>query len=257
VKALSALFVAWIGLTSHALAEPVAVRFPEGLVHGFLSLSSTDGKVVASGDLTQRVEDGKVTNHLVFRFRDGSVSDELAVYTQQGYFRLLRSKLVQKGPTFKTPLEMTVDATSGRVTVHYKDDDGKEKTEDETLELPADLANGMIIVLLKNIRPAQVPESLSLVVATPKPRIVKLKPTAAETVTFTIAGSPREALHYVIKTDIGGVTGLMAKVLGKMPPDAHVWVLQGEAPAFVRSEAPLFRDGPLWRMDLVSPTWPS
>ncbi|MBI4485154.1 MAG: hypothetical protein HY655_04000 [Acidobacteria bacterium] len=36
---------------------------------------------------------------------------------------------------------------------------------------------------------------------------------------------------------------------------SHVWVLEGEAPAFVKSEAPLFVGGPIWRMELVSPVW--
>lgn len=66
----------------------------------------------------------------------------------------------------------------------------------------------------------------------------------------------RLVFHFnVLKVDIGGVAGLLAPILGKQPPDSHVWVLEGEAPAFVKSEAPLFVGGPMWRMELVSPVW--
>ena len=41
--------------TSVASAEPVVVRHVEGLVHGFLSLRSPEGGVLASGDLIQDV----------------------------------------------------------------------------------------------------------------------------------------------------------------------------------------------------------
>ena len=40
--------------------------------------------------------------------------------------------------------------------------------------------------------------------------------------------------------------------MGKQPPDTHVWVLGGEAPAFVKSEGPLYAGGPIWRIQLAS-----
>jgi hypothetical protein len=59
----------------------------------------------------------------------------------------------------------------------------------------------------------------------------------------------------VIKIDIGGLTGLIAPLVGKQPPDTHVWILQGEAPAFVKAEGPMFLGGPIWRIELASPVW--
>jgi hypothetical protein len=44
-------------------------------------------------------------------------------------------------------------------------------------------------------------------------------------------------------------------LLGKQPSDAHVWILDGDAPAFVRAEQPLYAGGPVWRIDLASPQW--
>src|SRR5262249_19590436 len=88
--------------TATATAEPVRVRFSEGLVHGFLTLRTTDGAAVADGDLIQSARAGRVTTRLVFRFTDRSVRDETAVFTQTGVFRLASVHLVQKGPTTAT-----------------------------------------------------------------------------------------------------------------------------------------------------------
>jgi hypothetical protein len=244
-------------LTATAVtAEPVRVRFAEGLVHGFLALRTTDGKTVADGDLIQTASGGRVTSRLVFRFRDGSLRDETAVFTQRGRFLLVSDHLIQKGPTFKQPLDMKIDRASGRVVVSYTEEDGDQKVEDEQMKLPEDLANGIILTVLKNVRPGAPPPTLSMVAATPKPRLVKLEITAAGTDRFAINAAGRTARHYVVKIDIGGFAGLIAPLVGKQPPDTHVWVLEGAAPAFVKSEGPLHLGGPIWRIELASPTWP-
>jgi hypothetical protein len=102
-----------------------------------------------------------------------------------------------------------------------------------------------------------LPPSVSLVAATPKPRLVKVTMTVAGTEPFSVAGSARKATHYVLKIDIGGIAGVVAPLIGKQPPDSHVWILEGEAPAFVRSQAATFLGGPVWQTDLVSPVWPN
>jgi hypothetical protein len=242
--------------TAPLAAEPVRVRFTEGIVHGFLALRTLDGKTVADGDLIQHARGDRVTSRLVFRFRDGSILDETAIFTQRGRFLLVSDHLVQKGPTFPQPVEMSIDRASGRVIVRYTNEHGEQKVEDERLELPDDLANGMILTLLKNVSPSGTLPTLSMIAVTPKPRLVKLALTAAGTDPFSTGGMTRKAAHYVVKVEIGGVAGVVAPLLGKQPPDSHVWVLGGEAPAFVKSEGPLHLGGPIWRIELVSPAWP-
>jgi hypothetical protein len=234
--------------------EPVAVRYPEGSVHGFLALRTLDGTTLAAGDLTQLARGDRVTIRLVFHFKDGSLHDEEAVFSQRERFRLVSDHLVQKGPAFSQPIEMVIDGTS-RVTVHYADDHGEQKVVVERLDLPPDLANGIIPTLLKNVRPESLPSSVSLVVATPKPRLVKLHFAVAGEDSFSTGGTAHQATHYVVKVEIGGVAGLLAPLVGKQPPDSHVWILGGEAPAFVKSEQPLYLGGPIWRIELVSPIW--
>jgi hypothetical protein len=242
--------------TGVATAEPVAVRHKEGLVHGFLSLRSPDGSFLANGDLIQDSRDSRVTSRLLFHFKDGSLHDETAVFSQRGHFQLISYHLVQKGPAFERPLDMTIDCPTGHVTVRYQNDRGEEKVDDEDLDLPADLANGLIPILLKNVQPDALPSSLSFVAATPKPRLVNIKVAVSDSEPFSIAGSARKATQYVLSVDIGGISGLIAPLVGKQPPDSHVWILEGEAPAFVRSQAPMFMGGPVWQTDLASPVWP-
>lgn len=98
------------------IAEQVRVRHMEGLMHGFLALRALDGKRLADGEMTQIAEGDRI-----FRFKDGSVYDDTTIFSQRGAFRLLSDHLVQRGPSFKQPMETSVKASSGQVTVRFKD----------------------------------------------------------------------------------------------------------------------------------------
>ncbi|HET6178735.1 MAG TPA: hypothetical protein VFE61_17540 [Candidatus Sulfotelmatobacter sp.] len=236
-------------------ASPVTVRYKEGLLHGFLVLSTLEGQAIADGDLTQIAHGDVITSRLVYHFKDRSLQDETTVFSQRRDFRLISYRLVQKGPAFQHPLEMSVATSTGEVTVRYTDN-GTEKVETERLKMPPDLANGLVLTLLKNLAPDAPPLKVSMLVATPKPRMVKVAITAQGSEPFTLGASGRKATHYVLKVDIGGIAGLIAPLLGKQPPDSHVWILGGEAPAFVKSEVLSYFGGPMWRTELTAPTWP-
>src|SRR5215470_16943628 len=170
----SAALVVVIGVVIAAprpSAEPVTVRYLEGLTHGFLSLKTMEGKPLGNGDLIQTVRGNRVTSRLVLHYKDGSVSDETTVFTLQKQFRVLTDRLIQKGPSFKTPLEATMDRSRGLVTVKYTN----EKGEEEKLEFPEDLANGMLMPLAKNFIKGPIPESVSVIAITPKPMLIKVK----------------------------------------------------------------------------------
>jgi hypothetical protein len=198
-----------------------------------------------------------VTSQLVFYFKDGSLHDETAVFSQNGRFRLLSYRLTQKGQSFPRPLDFTLDGKGGRASVRYVDGDGETKVEDERLEkVPPDLANGMVPTLLKNVRADAGQMTLSMLAATPKPLMVKLVVTPTGEEPFSTPGVARKAQHFVIKVDIGGLKGVLASLLGKDPPDTHVWILTGAVPAFMKSEGALYVGGPIWRIELTSPSWP-
>jgi hypothetical protein len=246
--------VSSVGAWAMPPAEQVQVHHTEGLVHGFLALRTLDGTTIADGDLLQSARGMLVTSRLVFHFKDGSLHDETAVFSQRGQLRLISDHVVQKGASFPQPIDLTIDVAKGLVTVR-DDDHGQPKVDAEHLKLPSDLANGLILTMLKNADPAAPPKTVGYVAATPKPRLVKLAISEAGEEPFTIGLSVRKAMHYVLKVDIGGVSGLVAPLVGKQPPDSHVWILGGEAPAFVKSEQPLYNGGPVWRIELVTPVW--
>jgi len=243
-------------LSSRSWAAPVAVRYKEGLTHGFLILSTLDGHHLAVGDLSEVARGNRVTSHLVYHFYDGSLQDETTIFSQRENFRLISYHLIQKGPSFKQPTDLSIETSSGQVTVKYTDDKGNENVESQRMKLPADLANGLVLTLLKNVGTDPPPLEVSMVVSTPKPRLVKLEIRKQGVANFSLAGSKRDAIDFVIQVDIGGISGLLAPWLGKQPPDAHVWIIGGEAPTFVKSEVLAFLGGPIWRTELTSPIWP-
>jgi hypothetical protein len=218
-------------------------------------MRTMDGNIIAEGDLAQTVEGDEVTSRLVFHFKDGSLQDETTVFSQRKSFRLLSDHLIQKGPAFKTPTDLTVDGVSGNVTVRYADGEGKPKESMERVDVPADLANGMVPLLLKNLPSGASYLTLSIVVATPKPRLVKLAVSVASQDRFSVGTSSYKATHYVAKIELGGVAGVVAPIVGKQPQDSHVWIMDDKAPVFLRSEGPQFEGGPSWQIELTSPTW--
>jgi len=241
--------------TASLRAQLLAVRHPEGVTHGFLLLRTLENETLAVGDVIQDSNGDRVTSQVIFRFKDGSVHDERVSYSQKRRFRMLEYRLSQKGPAFKTQTELFINGTSGEVTVHSWDEKGKEKVESSHEKLPADLANGMIPILTKNLPTDGSAPTASLLVATPKPRLMKLEIRREGEDPFVVGGSSRNAMRYALKISIRGVAGIVAPLIGKEPPEIHVWVMEGEAPTLLRSEGPLYEGGPVWRIDQISPQW--
>ncbi len=245
-----------LAISSTPAPRFVKVRHPPGSLHGFLLIRGLDGATVGDGDLVQTISGDRITGRTTFRLHDGSVNDETAVYSIRGSFHLLSYRLVQRGPAFEHPLTLEINMATGKVAVHTLDDHGAEKVDDQTMKLPPDLANGLMITLLENVTPEDLPLNVPMIVATPGVRIVKLVVTNAGPAPFATGRTKRSAIDYLVKAEIGGVAGLVAPLVGKSPPDVHVWILPGEAPAFVKSEAPLTVGTPIFRTELVSPEWP-
>jgi hypothetical protein len=244
-------FACLLGVGKSALADPVAVHHREGISHGFLVLRSLDGKILASGDLIQVVKDDQVTSEVVFHFKDGSLHDETTVFSQDRTFRLLSDHLIQQGPSFPHPIDILIDASKNEVTIHASDK-GKEKDATQHIDLPEDASNGMILTLLKNISPSSPETKVSMLTTSSKPRLVKLSISAGEERAFSVGRSTRKAADFDIKIEIGGIAGAVAPLVGKKPPDTHIWVSTGTSPTFVRSEGPFYEGGPIWRTDLAN-----
>jgi len=240
--------------TAHA--DPNTVHAPQGSIHGFLELRSDKGNVVASGDITQVVHGDQITSETLFRFKDGSIDDETTVFSQRRNFQLITDHHIQRGPSFPHPMDMLIDARSGQVTVRSRGKDGKEEVKSEHMDLPSDLANGLIPIAVENMLPATAEMTVSQIVLTPKPRLVKFVITRLGDNNTSVAGSTVKATHYEIKIVLGGIVGFIAPLIGKAPPNIQIWTIGGQATTFAREQGPLYADGPIMTIQLASPTWP-
>ena len=244
------LFALGSALTQAPLyAESVSVRHKEGTLHGFVVVRSVDGKKLASGDAIQTVRGDRVTSQLTLHFKDGSLHEETTEFSQGAVFRLLSDHLRQEGRSFPKPVDAHIDVTNGLVSVREKESEPRESH----LQLPEDVANGMLITILKNLPEAEPDTTVKLVTTTSKPRIVKFTIRPQGAAQFSAGGPAHEALHFVGHTDIGGLAGAVAPLIGKQPPDVDFWVMGGKAPAFVRFLGPLYEGGPIWSIELAAP----
>jgi hypothetical protein len=251
-RPLLTLLLAVASFTVHA--DPIPVHAPQGTLHGFLLLRSREGKILANGDLVQTLRNGVVTVRLTFHFRDGSLDDETAVFSQATNFKLISDHHIQKGPSFRDPLDLTVDAASGQVTSHTTDKDGKDKVAQDHLDLTPDVtSNALLLIQLMNL-PANAPATtLPMVAPASKPRLIKATITSVGETPVTTGTLRRKATEYLIKIDIGGVGKVVAPIIGKAPADTHIWMIPGEAPAFVRQQGQFFSGGPIWTVEQTAP----
>ena len=247
-----------LALLIGAQGEPAGVvaRYKEGPIRGFLILRTEDGKAIAVGELMQIERGDRLVSHLVFRFKDGSLHDQTTEFTQRGSFRLLRDHLVQKGPSFKQQMDALLDAPGGRFTVRYQDKDGTEKQLTEHLDVPTDVSNGMVWTVAKNMTIDTPETSVSMIAASPKPRLIKLRLIQKGHGVFSVGGSPRKAIHFTVKVEVPGAAGWLAKLAGKRIPDTQLWILGGDVPMFLKSEGPFYDGGPIWKVEPAAPIGP-
>jgi len=248
VRQASFAGVTLLGLLFAATAQagPVSVRYQEGVTRGFPVLRAlADNEKLAQGDFVQVANGDRVATRLVFRFKDGSIHDETVVFSQRNVFTLLHYRLIQKGPSFPETLEATIDRETARYDVRYRsDEDSAEEHVSGKFEIPDDAYNGMISMIVKNLAPG-AGTTVSIVAFTPKPRVVQLQLLPAAEERAALAGAQLPATRYQVRPQLG----LFASLLVTDIPDYRVWVVPGEAPAFLKAEGPLYFMGPIWRID--------
>jgi hypothetical protein len=249
VRIAAAVLTAFLA-PSIGAAAPVAVRFSEGVSRGFLVLMTPDGTAIAHGELHQKPTGGRIESRLFLAFKDGSRYDETVVFSQKGMFRLESYRLVQRGPSY--PLtDVAFDRSTGRYrarTQATKDD--AEKVASGTFDMPPDLYNGMALTLIKNL-PAGAGTIGQLVAFLPEPRLVKMEIAPEGEDRAQVAGTRQALTRYRVKFDIGGLTGIVASLIGKDPPELRYWIVPGDVPAFARFEGAMYINGPVWRLEMV------
>jgi hypothetical protein len=252
----SVLFAAFLMFSSPSFAESIPATHRQGSLHGLLLLKSQTGKTIAIGDQTNIARGDEIRSELIFHFLDGSIDDEVADFRQGSVFQLIRDHHIQKGPSFPKPLDLTVEVSQNQVTWREVKD-GKSETQSEHMDLPADLVNGLIALVVENF-PSRAEEwKTSYLAADSKPRLVQFsfKPDGEDQV--RVGTVSRKTMRYNVHVDIGGIAGVIAPIIGKQPSDIKLWVLGGDAPMLIRMEGALYPEGPIWTMVLTSPEWPS
>jgi hypothetical protein len=231
-------------------AAPVRVRFTEGTSRGFLAIRTPQGELIGHGELRQKPRGDEIDSRLLLRFKDGSVHDEATTYSQRGVFRLESYRLTQRGPSFPGAA-VAFDRKSGRYQAKTRERaDGPEETANGAFEMPADLYNGMALLVLKNMPPGERATG-QLAWFTPKPRLLRMELSREGENRVVFAGDAKQATRHLVHLEIGGVTGMVASLIGKNPPDLRYWLVLGEVPAFVRFEGSMFLNGPVWRVEMA------
>jgi len=236
------------------IAAPAAVpvRYAEGTLHGFLELRTTADSLLAHGDLLQVPRDTAIESRLVFQFADSSRFEETVLFTQHRVFTLLSYKLVQTGHAFAQDLDVELSRDGAYVVKTKSHKDGKEDRMTGKLELPADVYNGMIITVAKNL--AREARTVHIVAFTPKPLVLPLAMRPDGSDPLSIGGRRETAVRFTLEPRLNVIQKIGAKLKGQAPPDSHLWIVTEDVPAFVRFEGPLY-SGPVWRINLTSPRW--
>jgi len=256
VLCLAVLIVLAPFIATPVAAAPVSVRFLEGVTHGFLLMRSLDGDVVGHGELTQRVVEGELLeSQLVFRFKDGSLHDEKVAFSQYRVFTLIRYHLVQRGPSFPEQLDVSIDRGTTQYTVRSRRGmQEKEEVQSGQFDLPKDVYNGMLIMVLQNL-PKGADETVSVLAFTPTPQVVPVQLHAVEEHSIQLGDRSHKATQYVFTPQLGVIHEWLGKVTGKLPAEFHYdcWIMVDGIPSFVRYEGPLQLLAPILRIELMSP----
>ncbi len=237
-------------------AAPVAVRFSEGVTHGFLLVRSLGGEILGQGEVTQVVKEGDlVESQLVFRFKDGSLHDEKVAFSQQRVFTMISYRLVQRGPSFPEQIDISVDRGTAEYTVRSQaGQDGKEEVLSGQVDLPKDVYNGMLIIVSKNLE-KDADETVNVLAFTPKPQIVAVKLRSVDEQPAQIGEVSRKATQYAFTPQLGTIREFFGKAIGKLPAEFHYncWLMIETPPSFVQFEGPLQLMAQIVRIELVSP----
>ena len=219
-------------------------------MHSSMVVRADTGKTIARVEFTQAVQGDEVTMHLTYHFADGSLDDETTTYRQEGTFRLVRDRHMQKGPYFSKPVDFAVETATGTAITRRVDASGKVHIESQHVDLPSDVANGIVGTLLLNLQQDTKPIRVGLLVPLGGGRMIRLLISPAGEQPFQARGQTLKAAIFRIHPELGGIVGWIASLLGLLPKDVMVWVQEGEQPAVVRIVGQLGGYGPVVSSEL-------
>jgi len=239
-----------MALGNAAQAQPIPVIRVQRPRHEFMVARSETGAILARTEFSQVVQGDEVTLRLTYRFVDGSIDDETTTFRQKGLFRLVRDHHIQKGPFFAKPFDFAVEAATGIATTRTTDKYGKTHDESEHMDLPDDLANGFIGTLLLNVPQNAKAFRVGILAPIGSGRLVRLLISPDSVQPFQRNGQTFRAMVFRIHPELGGIVGVILRLLGLQPKDVMVWMQEGEEPAIVRIVGQLGGYGPVVSSEL-------
>ncbi len=248
-RILVAAFLA-ISFGAAAPAEQIPVRHIQLPMHSSMVARSDTGKIIAHVEFTQVVHGDEVTMRLTFHFLDGSIDDETTTFRQQGTFKLVRNHHIEQGPFFSRPVDFAVDTATGTATSRTTDWNGKIHVESAHIDLPDDLANGIVGTVLVNVAHDTKPFRVGILAPVGSGRLIRILISPEGERPFQSNGQTLKATVFRIHPELGGILGVIAQLLGLLPRDVMVWVHEGEEPAVVRIVGQLGGFGPVVSSEL-------
>jgi hypothetical protein len=117
--------------------------------------------------------------------------------------------------------------------------------------MPNDLANGIVGTLLLNVSNNTTPFRVGMLAPVGGGRLIQLLISSEGEQTVHLSGQTLPATVFRIHPELGGIVGMIARLIGLQPKDVMVWVLEGEEPAVAVIVGQLGGYGPVVSSDLV------
>lgn len=236
-----------------AEAKPVDVQLKEGVTQGYIKVSVPAGETIAEGEVSQVAAGAeRVVGRMLLRFHNGSHYDETVIFSQNRTFKLLRYSVEQKGPSFPDAFHFELDGATGAYTITELPHSKERPARTGKLELPPDVYNGMTVTLLKNL-PESGQVSFHMLSIGRTPALFPVVVRAEDVETVKTGERKGEALHYTLRPTVGWFTRSLAWLFSETIPEYNFWLIKHDVPAFARFEGSLYRGGPIWRIEQVSP----
>jgi hypothetical protein len=220
-----------------ASAEALELRWPEGSLRGFPTITDLNGRTLAEGRHAQWEEQGLLHVKASYDFLDGRDIEETAAFRQGEALTQERWAWEERrgGELLRA---FSVDFQSGEATAFKRDG---EKVKRWTKRLPIDrpraFAGTGFVLAVRNLahRLAEGEEVVLQAIAfTPKPRVVDVGVRQEGQGPLKTAGRSLPAMHVSLRPKLPWVVDLFIQA-----PGTDMWLFAPPPPAFLRAQGPL------------------